>query len=293
MQSILSPESLLEPTIGDFGVQEQLRGHVVIVGYGLNGRNLANVLQAVSVPFVVLELNPDVVSAAKERGVPIQYGDSTRKEVLHRTCLDHARILVVAISDAIATRRTVALAREMNPDIHIIVRTRYMAEMSDLHELEANQVIPEEFETSIEIFSRVLREYGFARNVVQREVDKIRHEGYQQLRLPSEPHIEANTMAEALGTASTQTLFIDANSPAVGKALGEMDLRRRTGATLIAAIRDGDSQINPGPDFRFEPDDIIVLFGGPDEIEKALELLTTSDAEESAAQTAPEEWKQA
>ncbi|MFY9553114.1 MAG: cation:proton antiporter [Blastocatellia bacterium] len=291
LQSILAPRSLLEPTIGGFGVQEQLRGHVVIVGYGLNGRNLSNVLQAVNVSFVVLELNPDVVREAKDRGAPILYGDSTRKEVLHRAELEHARILVVAISDPIATRRTVALAREMNIDIHIIVRTRYMSEMTDLHKLGANQVIPEEFETSIEIFSRVLREYGFARNVVQREADKIRHEGYQKLRLPSAPHIEAGTMAEALGTASTQTLFVDATSPAVGKTLGEMDLRRRTGATLIAAIRDGDSQINPGPEFKFAPDDIIVLFGSPEEIEKAIEVVAASDAQESAGQTFAQEWK--
>ena len=285
VQSFLSPHSLLEPTIGDVGVQEPLKGHVVIVGYGLNGRNLSNVLQTVNVPFVVLELNPDVVREAKERGVPILYGDSTRKEVLHRTGLEHARILVVAISDPIATRRTVALAREMNPDIHIIVRTRYMSEMSDLHELGANEIIPEEFETSIEIFSRVLREYGIARNVVQREADKIRQEGYQKLTLTSAPHIEVGAMAEALGNASTQTLFVDSNSLAVGKKLGEMDLRRRTGATLIAAIRDGDSQINPGPDFKFAPHDIIVLFGSPEEIEKAIEIVAAPDTANSAGET--------
>ena len=285
VQSFLSPHSLLEPTIGDVGVQEPLKGHVVIVGYGLNGRNLSNVLQTVNVPFVVLELNPDVVREAKERGVPILYGDSTRKEVLHRTGLEHARILVVAISDPIATRRTVALAREMNPDIHIIVRTRYMSEMSDLHELGANEIIPEEFETSIEIFSRVLREYGIARNVVQREADKIRQEGYQKLTLTSAPHIEVGAMAEALGNASTQTLFVDSNSLAVGKKLGEMDLRRRTGATLIAAIRDGDSQINPGPDFKFAPHDIIVLFGSPEEIEKAIEIVAAPDTASSAGET--------
>jgi CPA2 family monovalent cation:H+ antiporter-2 len=217
--------------------------------------------------------------------VPILYGDSTRKEVLHRTGLEHARILVVAISDPIATRRTVALAREMNPDIHIIVRTRYMSEMSDLHELGANEIIPEEFETSIEIFSRVLREYGIARNVVQREADKIRQEGYQKLTLTSAPHIEVGAMAEALGNASTQTLFVDSNSLAVGKKLGEMDLRRRTGATLIAAIRDGDSQINPGPDFKFAPHDIIVLFGSPEEIEKAIEIVAAPDTANSAGET--------
>ena len=279
LQSVLSRDSLLEPTIGDIvSPAEEFKGHVVIVGYGLNGRNVANVLQGVSVPFVVLELNSEVVREAASRGVSILYGDSTRKAVLHHTGLEHARIIVLAISDPIATRRTVALAREMNPDIHIIVRTRYMAEMSDLYDIGANQVIPEEFETSIEIFSRVLREYGFARNVVQREADKIRHEGYQKLRLQSDPHIEVGTIAEALGSATTQTLFIDSDSPANGRTLGEINLRGRTGATVIAAIREGDSQINPGPDFRFAPDDIIVLFGSPEEIEKAIEIISATEA---------------
>ena len=277
LQSVLSPDSLLEPTIGDFGTPEKLRGHVMIVGYGLNGRNVSTVLQRVGVPFVVLELNPDAVRGAAAGGVPILYGDSTRKEVLRRTGLEHARILVLAISDPIATRRTVALARKMNPDIHIIVRSRYMVEMDDLYELGADQVIPEEFETSIEIFSRVLREYGFARNVVQREADKIRHEGYQLLRLPSAPHIEPGALAEALESATTETLFIDADSPAVGKSLKDTDLRGRTGATVIAAIREGGAQINPGSDFRFAPDDIIVLFGSPEEIEKAIEIISATE----------------
>jgi K+/H+ antiporter YhaU regulatory subunit KhtT len=62
-------------------------------------------------------------------------------------------------------------------------------------------------------------------------------------------------------------------------------LRRRTGATLIAAIRDGDSRINPGPDFKFEPDDIIVLFGSPEEIEKAIEIVAAPDTASSAGET--------
>ena len=285
VQSVLSPDSLLEPTIGDFGAQEQLKGHVVIAGYGLNGNNVSSVLSAVGVPFVALDLDADLVREATERGVPMLYGDSTRKEVLHRTGLEGARILVVAISDPIATRRTVALARTMNPDINIIVRTRYMSEMNDLHLLGADQVIPEEFETSIEIFSRVLREYGFARNIVYREADKIRHEGYQSLRVPSDTHLEVSAIAEALGTASTETLFVNANSRAIGKTLGELDLRRRTGATLIAAIRDGYSQINPGPEFRFQADDIVVLFGSPQEIEEAVQIIAPPDAEDQSAES--------
>jgi K+/H+ antiporter YhaU regulatory subunit KhtT len=61
----------------------------------------------------------------------------------------------------------------------------------------------------------------------------------------------------------------------IGKTLGELDLRKYTGATVIAAIRAGHSEINPGPEFKFQPDDIIVLLGSPEEIERAIERLTT------------------
>jgi CPA2 family monovalent cation:H+ antiporter-2 len=276
-QSALSPESLLEPTMMGFDPRERhLQGHVVIVGYGLNGRNVSRVLARTNIPYVVLELNAEAVREASERGEPILYGDSTRQEVLHRAEIEHARIVVLAISDPIATRRTVALARRMNPDINIIVRTRYMSELPDLYKLGADQVIPEEFETSVEIFSRVLREYGIARNIIQREVEDIRREGYQVLRAPSSgPIIEMSDIADALGSASTETLFIQPGSPVVGMTLGELDLRKHTGATVIAAIRAGHSEINPGPDFRFEQDDIIVLLGSPESIEQAIDRLTT------------------
>src|SRR6185295_4902458 len=172
VQSLLSPDSALEPSMMGFAAKAQeLVGHVIIVGYGLNGRNLSRVLGRVGISYVVVELNAELVRSASAEGVPVRYGDSTRREVLHAVNFERARILVLAISDPIAARRTVAIAREMNPHIHIIVRTRYMAELSDLYELGANQVIPEEFETSIEIFSRVLREFGIARQAINREIE--------------------------------------------------------------------------------------------------------------------------
>ena len=272
LQSVFSPESLLEPTMMGYDPgKSDLKGHVVIVGYGLNGRNVSRVLRRVKVPYLVMDLNAETVRAASSEGEPITYGDSTRKEVLHRLNFEHARVLVIAISDPIATRRTVALAREMNSDIHIIVRTRYMAELPDLYKLGADQVIPEEFETSIEIFSRVLREYGISRNVIYREVDRIRHEGYEMLRLPQPAHIEIKDIGEALGAASTETLIIEPEWKACGKTLGELDLRGRTGATVITAIRDGFTEINPGPDYRIDAEDIVVLLGSPEQIEMAVE----------------------
>ncbi|MBA3443135.1 MAG: cation:proton antiporter [Pyrinomonadaceae bacterium] len=280
LQSVWSPGSLLEPTVTGFNPEEpDLRGHVIIVGYGLNGRNLARVLRRVKITYLVLELNAETVREANTQGERIIYGDATRKEVLHHAGLEHARILVLAISDPVATRRTVWLAREMNPDIHIIVRTRYMAEVPDLRQLGANEVIPEEYETSIEIFSRVLREYGIARHEIQHQVESIRREGYQMLRTPLLPPVEMSGIVEALSAASTETLLVDAGATAVGKTIGELKLRRKTGATVIAVARDGHTEVNPGSEFTLRAGDILVLLGSPEQIDVAVEHLNAAGEE--------------
>ncbi|MGH7828987.1 MAG: cation:proton antiporter, partial [Candidatus Binatia bacterium] len=126
-------------------------GHVIVVGYGLNGQNLTRVLNEVSIPYAVLEMDPDLVSRARAGGETVFFGDGTRPEVLRKVEIEQARVLVIAISDPVATARIVSQARSLNPDLYIIVRTRYVAEIEHLYQLGANQVIPEEFETSVEI----------------------------------------------------------------------------------------------------------------------------------------------
>lgn len=272
VQSLFGPASALEPTVPSFQPGDgDLRGHVIIVGYGLNGRNLAKVLRRTKVPYLVLELNADAVRSARAEGERVIYGDATRREVLHQVGIEHARILVLAISDPVATRHTVWQGRETNPDVHIIVRTRYMSEITDLRELGADEVIPEEFETSIEIFSRVLRELGVPRHITQRQVTAVRAEGYEMLREPSVPLVDLAEIAEALGSASTETFLVPSDSPAAGKAIGELQLRTKTGVSVIAIIHDGNTEINPGPESEIQVDDVLVLLGTPEKIDLAME----------------------
>ena len=279
MQSMFAPDSLLEPSIAPLGPGEgDRRGHVVIVGFGLNGRNLAKVLRRTGVSYVVLELNAEAVRDARTQDEPVIYGDATRREVLSHVGIEYARIVVLAISDPAATRHTVSLARQLNPDIHIIVRSRYMSELQDLRQLGADDVIPEEFETSIEIFSRVLREYGMARSVIQRQIDAVRSEGYQMFRLPSLPADGVTEIADALKSAATETLLIEGDSPAAGKTIAELRIRKRTGVSVIAITRDGHAEINPGPDTRLEHGDVLLLLGGVEQIDRAIEEVFGSAA---------------
>lgn len=162
--------------------KEEFKDHVIIVGYGLNGRNLSRVLTRKGISHVVLELNADRAEEAKARGEPVIYGDATRSEMLIRACIEAARVIVLAISDPTATRHTVVLARKLHPRIEIIVRTRYVTELEDLRQLGADEVVPEEFETSIQIAYRVLQEYEVPHEEINTLIEGVRQEGYQVLR---------------------------------------------------------------------------------------------------------------
>ena len=254
-----------------------LQQHVVIVGYGLNGRNLARVLRAVGVPYTILELNSEVVRRAKLKDEKINYGDATRREVLLHAGLANAAALVLALSDPQAARRTVNQARRINEKVHIIVRTRYVSEITELFSLGADEVIPEEFETSIEIFSRVLHRYGFARHVIETQIKRIRSQGYEMLRSPSAPAFTSAGINVALDAASTETVRIEDGSPVIGKNLGEVDLRGQSGATVIAVIRGGETKISPGAKYRLSEGDTVVLLGAPDKIDRAKALLSSAE----------------
>jgi CPA2 family monovalent cation:H+ antiporter-2 len=248
-------------------------GHVIVVGYGLNGQNLARVLKEVSIPYRVLEMDPDLVRSAKAGGEPISFGDGTRPELLQQVGIDKARILVAAISDPAATARLVSQARRLRTDLYIIVRTRYVAEIDHLYRLGANQVIPEEFETSVEIFARVLQEYHIPRNVISLQVDLIRREHYGTLRGIRLQGKQLDALSQFLvGTTSDIFSIVEA-SPAIGKSLEEINLPLRSGVSVIAVVRDGKSYPNVGNDFKLAVGDMLVLLGGHKALDDAAQIL--------------------
>ena len=99
-----------------------LKDHVIIAGFGVNGRNVARALAA-NIPYLVLEMNPETVRVERGKGTPIAYGDAAHEAVLRHAHIEAARVVVVAISDAAATRRVVELARRLNPGVYLIART--------------------------------------------------------------------------------------------------------------------------------------------------------------------------
>jgi CPA2 family monovalent cation:H+ antiporter-2 len=256
--------------------QVRIKDHVIIVGYGLNGRNLARVLGETEIPYIALDLDGDAVRRESKHGVPIYYGDGTNANVLRHMKIDDAKVLVVAISDPFAARRAVQVAKGINPHIRVVVRTRYLRELEELHQLGADDVVPEEFETSIEIFALVLRTYNLPSEFVTRKAEQIRREGYALLRRSEMPELAHHLRGGTLTDVEVEKCRVDDDSPAAGKSLAELSIRPRTGASVIAWTRNQITQSNPSEKVRLQGGDVVTLLGSRDQIRRAMAHLNGS-----------------
>ena len=250
-----------------------LKEHVIIVGYGLGGRTLAQVLLETQIPFLVLDLDGEQVKRALTEDIKTHYGDCTQEEILRRAGLKEARMIVFSIPDYTATEKAVRLARKMNDRINIMVRTRLTAQVEELKLAGADEVIPEEFETSIEIFSRVLRDYRIPNNIIEQQVELIRLEGYSMFRGLSLNTASLKKFSTYLTATLTESYLVFEGNWACEKLLAEIDITALTGAVVIAVVRKNKPHPNPGSDFAILSGDILILFGSHIQLDRAITYL--------------------
>lgn len=249
-----------------------LAGHVIIAGFGLNGRHLARVLRSARKPYLAVDLNGCTVRRAKQEGEPILYGDVTRRDILERCGVASADIAVLALSDPPALRKALRLARQLNPRLTLIARTRQLAEIEELMGCGADEVIAEEFETSIEVVTRVLTRLHLPRSIIRAEARLLRGDGYQMLRAPDVPGL-SEELSRALAAGAADSFLLAAGHGAVGCTIRQLDLRQRSGATILAVIRGATPLPNPPADTLLAAGDVLVLVGSHAEIDAAFGVL--------------------
>jgi len=248
-------------------------GHVVVVGYGLNGRQLGAVLTEARVPWVAVELDRFKVREARKAGQPVLLGDGSRRAMLEHCNLATAQVAVFTISDPWALRQGLAGAHQLNPGLFVLARTRQVGEIDELSELGADEVIAADFEASIELVTRVLQRYHVPRNVIEAEIRLLRADRYGMLRQTGPSGAVTQALMAALEEGTTEIYRVPENSPAVGKTLADLHLRHATGASVITVVRDGTPRSNPPPELALQAGDDLVLVGGHAEIEAAFRLL--------------------
>jgi len=239
--------------------KDKLKDHLIIVGYGINGKNLARAATNAGIDFVILEMNPDTLKEEKKKGTNIIYGDAMYSEVLHQANLKEARILVVAINDPFAVQKITAQVKAVNKNIYLIVRTRHVGEVEPLLKLGADEVIPEEFETSIEIFTRVLAKYLIPRNEIEKFINEIRSDSYEMFRTaPKESSLLSNFKLH-FPELEICSFIISSESEFSGKTLASLNLRNRFGISILAIKREKEVIGNPLGTTTLNTDDTIFI----------------------------------
>ncbi len=246
---------------------EELHDHLIIIGYGFNGKTVSNAAKTAGIPYVIIETNPETVRNERKQGERIYYGDATHEVVLDSANINSARVLVVGISDFIATRAIIDVAKRMNPKIYIIARTRYMSEIKTLNQLGADEVIPEEYETSVEIFSRLLKKYLVPEDDIYSFTKEIRANGYSMLRKHSlESKKDTFSLKDDLPGLDVTSFKIKEGSTIHGNTLKDMDLRNIHGATVLAIRRVKQIIENPAGDTQLLSGDILIVLGKPERL---------------------------
>ncbi|WP_121069261.1 potassium channel family protein [Maribacter vaceletii] len=222
---------------------KKMSNHVVVCGYGRNGRQAAERLRAYKKPFLVIEKDKEIIEKHEEDVLFVE-GDANDDEVLLEAGIDRAQYLIVTLPDDAANLFVVLSARQINKKLYIISRASLVTSQKKLQLAGANQVIMPDKIGGDHMASLVVMPDLIT------FMDKLSTEGEHTTNLEE---VAIEDFADQ----------VDCNS------LRDLDLRRKTGCTIIGYIApDGEYIINPEADMKLQPKSKVIVLGRPEQIKK-------------------------
>ena len=247
------------------------REHVILCGFGRVGQNVARVLESQGFEYIALDLDPARIRAARQAGDPVIYGDSADEELLTRAGIVTASAVVISFSDPATSIGILHSVRRMRPELPVLVRTQDDVRLKDLKAAGATDVVPETFEASLMLVSHVLMLLHVPVSRVVRTLGEIRNSRYAVLRnivrQPDAPRVDANEPREEI-----KSVVVPPGAWAVGRSLSEIR-GRGVEVTFTGVRRHGILGREPAPDTVLCDGDIVVIYGAPEELERAESVL--------------------
>jgi len=264
------PTSLAREQASTRAVAE--RDHVLICGFGRVGQNIARVLEEVGFEYLAVDMDSARVSAARQAGDQVVYGDAAHTEVLELVGLNRSSVVVISFADPGLAMRILESVRKQRPNVPILVRTQDDSHLAELQKAGASTVVPETFEAALMLAWHVLLLLQVPVSRVMKTIGDIRGNRYNLMRSLFRldggelvPHTEA--MREQL-----YTLVLPPSAWAVGRTIAEVK-ERGAEVTVSAIRRAGIVGREPSPDTVLEEGDVLILFGTPEALEHAEAVL--------------------
>jgi monovalent cation:H+ antiporter-2, CPA2 family len=257
---------LKEVTIPDY------KNHLVIIGKDLTALKISIMARYYNMQHVSIIFDPVVAREKMNAGDTVVYGDAVNEPILLKAHVDTADVVVISVGDIIPAMAIIEKVKKMNPRAFVIVRSRNVENIQQFYNLGADQVFPEKFETAIDFFNRVLMKRLYPQKKINRMMAEIRT---MNLGVFSEKDmVNQPSIIDELPNVNIIALTIEPDSYSDGKTLGEVDLRKKTGVTLLAIKRGDDMIEHPVLRTKFKSGDIAYVLGDPEQVNLASELFS-------------------
>lgn len=244
----------LDSAAGDLGLE--LRGYVVICGFGRVGSLVGTALEAFAQPFIVIEIDPDIIKALRIRGVPCIFGNASHLNILERSHVDRASLLVVTIPEQGSASAAVKNIRRLNVAVPIIARAHRVSDRESLLNNGATQVIEPEIEASAVLVENALRYLPLPRNSAEEYVEALRAALHNARPVSSD------------GDFPIVKEVVVGDFENLGQTIAEARIRERFGVTIVTISGSGrDVLVNPPATTTLRRGDRLRIFGLPGQIE--------------------------
>ncbi len=250
----------------------ELKNHLVLIGKDSRSLRLSIMAKFMGLPYVSIVFDPAIVKKRQLKGDTIIYGDAINEPILRKAHVDTAEIIVVSIGNLITSMAVIEKIRSINKIAFIIARTKHVYDIEELYKLGANQVIPEEFETAIQLFQRVLNKLLIPVGKINATIARIRDDNYGIFREKDEN--SKFLLSQEIPNIEIIALNVNNYPLFIGKSLIDIQLRKNYNLTLVALRRDNEIIGNPLPSLVFKQDDIIYILGKPEQIASTIELFS-------------------
>jgi CPA2 family monovalent cation:H+ antiporter-2 len=259
------PQLLLK---GLFPLQEidvpEMQNHIVLIGKDSRSLNLSRMARHMKLPYISIVFDPADVRKRQLKGESVIYGDAMNEPILRKAHVHTSEIVVISIGESITSLGIIERVRKMNKHAYIIVRSKYVSNIKDFYQMGADQVIPEEFETAIDLFELILKKLLLPKDEIEDAISRIRDDNYGVFREIDETN--SVTLTDMIPDVEIVALKAGNYQLFSGNSLKEINLRKQYGLTVVAVKRSGEILENPGAGFIFEPDDIVYILGKPTKI---------------------------
>jgi monovalent cation:H+ antiporter-2, CPA2 family len=257
---------LKEADIPDF------KNHLVIIGKDPSALKLSLMAKHYGLKHVSIIFDPVIAREKMNAGDAVVYGDAVNDPILQKAHVDTADVVVVSVGSVVPSMAILSKVKEINSRAFVIVRARNVENIKELFDMGADQVFPEKLEIAIDFFHRILMKKLYPQKEINRMLAHIRSMNLGELT--EKDMVNQPSLFDQMPNVNIAAVSVDKKSFATGKTLGDLDLRKNTGVTLLAVKREETMIDHPTLRTKFQEGDIVYILGNPEQVNLASELFS-------------------